>query len=145
MQLMKQFLFLPAQFTEYCMYNAYVMFLLTYYVISIFFFLHTSHWSFIIAPSYRPTCTVKVYSTIHRCRRDCNWFLASIRFIYQSVYNRDSKLKALVRSVAPPYAMNNICEAQNSPSSFPFFPLSLANTLACVSYASSKCMCVIAI
>lgn len=38
MQLMKQFLFLPAQFTEYRTYNVYVMFLLTYYVISIFFF-----------------------------------------------------------------------------------------------------------
>lgn len=43
MQLMKQFLFLPAQFTEYRTYNVYVMFLLTYYVISIFFFFCTRH------------------------------------------------------------------------------------------------------
>lgn len=95
------------------------------------FFLHTSRWSFIIAPNCRPTCTVKVYSILHRCRRDCNWFLASVQFIYQFVYNKDSKLKALVRSVAPPYAMNNICEATTiyKPPLFPFFPLSLANTL----------------
>lgn len=39
--------------------------------------------------------------------------------------------------------MNNICEATTiKPPLFPFFPLSLANTLytACVFYASSKCI-----